>query len=89
MKVWPAQCRATINGDERKGSLKEARKLPGDGWELISEVGAGVIITQTVIPKTPGRLRWQGMLANKGREPLVFNHTDLLTVNGVRGRDLI
>ncbi|MCK5526606.1 MAG: hypothetical protein KAJ05_05610, partial [Candidatus Latescibacteria bacterium] len=85
MKIGPARCRATINGDEREASLKEARKLPGDGWELIWEVGAGVIITQTVIRETPGRLRWQGTLTNTGRQRFVFNHADLLTINEVRG----
>ena len=85
MKIGPARCRATINGDERTASLKEAHKLPGDGWELIWEVGAGVIITQTVIRETPGRLRWQGTLTNTGRQRFVFNHADLLTINEVRG----
>ncbi|OPX23143.1 MAG: hypothetical protein B1H02_05280, partial [Candidatus Latescibacteria bacterium 4484_107] len=85
MKIGPARCRTTINGKQGNANLKEARKLPDGRSELIWEAGAGVVITQTVIQETPGRLRWQSTLTNTGREGFVFNHADLLTTNEVHG----
>ncbi|MFH1009178.1 MAG: alpha-galactosidase [Candidatus Latescibacterota bacterium] len=85
MKIGPARCRATLNGKKSRTRLHEAREWSGDRLELDWRVGAGVVIAQTIIRETPGRLRWKNRLTNTGSQHVVFNHVDLLTVSGVRG----